>query len=208
MTERDHIPQEDLALYAMQALPAEEAAAVRAHSGDMCRVPCRVGCDFGRSGGCGHERRSARRCRKARGERFLNRISADATSAEGRRNPASCADHSGAARAQIACVDSVGRGGRAGHSGGRAGHEDQHAQSSSCRANPIEAAKAGGGQFACAGGAGRADRSGGAAGAVDLKQDAARAERARRLPGESRRTDLPGEQSQSAAGEARHMSCG
>lgn len=31
MTERDHVPQEDLTLYAMQALPAEESAAVRAH---------------------------------------------------------------------------------------------------------------------------------------------------------------------------------
>jgi hypothetical protein len=31
MTDREHIPQEDLALYAMQALSTEESAAVRAH---------------------------------------------------------------------------------------------------------------------------------------------------------------------------------
>jgi hypothetical protein len=40
MSERDHIPQEDLTLYAMQALPAEEAAAVRVHL-ETC-AECRV----------------------------------------------------------------------------------------------------------------------------------------------------------------------
>lgn len=40
MTENRHIPQEDLALYAMQALGAEEQAQVRAHleSCDLCRA--------------------------------------------------------------------------------------------------------------------------------------------------------------------------
>ncbi len=40
MTEREHISQEDLTLYAMQALPAEETAAVRSHL-ETC-APCRA----------------------------------------------------------------------------------------------------------------------------------------------------------------------
>jgi anti-sigma-K factor RskA len=40
MTDRDHIPQEDLALYAMQALSSEESAAVRLHLAEcaVCRA--------------------------------------------------------------------------------------------------------------------------------------------------------------------------
>ncbi len=83
MTERDHVPQEDLTLYAMQALPAEEAAAVRAHletcaecraelaaiSGDLAAVAMSV---------------DQQAVPQGARQRFLNRISADATEREGK----------------------------------------------------------------------------------------------------------------------------
>ncbi|HET6170801.1 MAG TPA: anti-sigma factor [Terracidiphilus sp.] len=77
MNERDHIPQEDLTLYAMQALPAEETAAVRAHletcaecraelaaiSGDLAAVALSV---------------DQHAVPEGARQRFLNRISTDA----------------------------------------------------------------------------------------------------------------------------------
>jgi anti-sigma-K factor RskA len=83
MTERDHIPQEDLTLHAMQALPAEEAAAVRAHletcaecraelaviSGDLAAVAMSV---------------DQQAVPEGVRQRFLNRISADVTERQGK----------------------------------------------------------------------------------------------------------------------------
>lgn len=78
MTQREHIPQEDLILYAMQALQAEESAAVRAHveecaachaevaeiSGDLALVAVSI---------------DQHPVPEGARQRFLDRVSADAT---------------------------------------------------------------------------------------------------------------------------------
>ena len=81
MTERDHIPQEDLTLYAMQALPAEEAAAVRSHL-ETC-APCRAEVAAA-SGDLAAVAMSADQHPLPEGarERFLSRVSVDAKTGE------------------------------------------------------------------------------------------------------------------------------
>ncbi len=81
MTELDHIPQEDLILYAMQALPAEEAAVVRSHL-EMC-TPCRAEVAT-ISGDLAAVALSADQHAVPIGarERFLSRVSADAGTRE------------------------------------------------------------------------------------------------------------------------------
>ncbi len=105
MTDRTHIPQDDLALHAMGALSPEEAAQVRAHmevcaecreelaalSGDMALVAMSVD---------QHEPPAGAR------ERFLNRIAADAV-ANGDLQPATAPK--AADRAPVVSIDAAPR---------------------------------------------------------------------------------------------------
>lgn len=83
MSERDHIPQEDLTLYAMQALPAEETAAVRAHLETCAECRAELAAIAGDAAAVAVSVEQHAVPEGAR-QRFLNRISTDAGEREGR----------------------------------------------------------------------------------------------------------------------------